>query len=140
MKYLIDTCVISEFTKKSPNQDVIAWLKYANEEGLYLSVLTMGELQRGITKLPESKRKENLIRWLDDLRIRFRGRIIEIDEDIVVTWGKTTGDLEKTGIVLPAIDGLIAATAKTHNMAIITRNVSDFEKSGVDIVNPWHSE
>jgi toxin FitB len=138
MKYLLDTCVISELVSKKPNANVVEFVDTLDNDDIYLSVITIGEIIKGIEKLPKSKRKQDLHTWLkEDLLSRFSGKIIPIDNDVVSEWGRLTARLELTGAPMPAIDSLIAATALTYAFALITRNVGDFDGSNVEIVNPW---
>jgi tRNA(fMet)-specific endonuclease VapC len=139
MKYLLDTNVISELVAKQPDQRVLQWIDSLDPNSVYLSVITIGELRKGIEKLPDSKRKAVLDEWLnDDLLIRFRGRILVLDVDAMLTWGELMGRLERTGKPPPAIDSLIAALALHHNCNLVTRNEDDFIGTGVAIVNPWN--
>ena len=138
MRYLLDTCVISELVARQPNPRVVAWVDAVEESRLYLSVVTIGEIRRGIAKLPDSPRKERLNRWLEeDLLLRFSGRIVPIDVGVMLTWGELVARLERTGRVLPAMDSLVAAIALHGEFTLVTRNVRDFEGTGVQIVNPW---
>lgn len=139
MKYLLDTCVISELVKNKPERKVVRWVEDCDEELLYLSVLTIGEIQKGIAKLKDKNRKNNIQRWLDsDLRERFTERILPIDEDTVLTWGVVQGESELIGLQIPTIDGLVGATAITHNLTVVTRNEKDIALSGARILNPWN--
>ncbi len=138
MRYLLDTCVISELIARQPNPRVVAWVDAVDEARLYLSVITIGEIRRGIAKLPSSPRKERLNCWLEeDLLLRFAGRIVPIDVGVMLTWGDLVARLERTGRVLPAMDSLVAAIALHGEFTLVTRNVRDFEGTGVQIVNPW---
>ncbi|MFZ0450357.1 MAG: type II toxin-antitoxin system VapC family toxin [Desulfatiglandaceae bacterium] len=138
MNFLIDTCVISEIIKAKPSKRVVEWVGKQNEEFLYLSVLTLGEIHKGIEKLDDIDRKKNLHLWVEcDLRERFRDRILPIDSQVAMIWGQIQGKAEKTGQGMPAIDGLIAATGLAHDLVVVTRNVSDMEISGVALLNPW---
>ena len=138
MKYLIDTCLISELTKSEPNKKVVDWVLNENETNFYVSVLTFGELYKGIEKLPESKKKEELRIWIENkLKNRFQNRIIGIDINISTIWGKIQCIAEKKGRPMPAIDSLIAATGIVHDLIVVTRNISDMEQSGVKLFNPW---
>lgn len=138
MNYLLDTCVISEMVKSEPNKNVIDWVSSQDENHLFLSVITLGEIQKGISKLNESKKKKTLRIWLQsDLLERFSGRIIPIDDQIAMNWGVVQASAEREGFIIPSIDGLIAATAITRNMTVVTRNVPDMEPSGVLLLNPW---
>jgi len=138
MTYLLDTCVISEFTRRQPNERVVRWLSEADEDTLYLSVLSIGEIQHGIERLEDSPRKEDLRHWLEnDLILRFDKRILPLDVPTLLVWGELIGKLEREGRKLPAFDGLIAATALAHDLAIVTRNTVDFEPAGVRVFNPW---
>lgn len=138
MRYLIDTCVISELVKSAPHPDVLHWLEGRDEETLYLSVLVLGELQKGISKLSGSQRKDKLSQWVsEDLVHRFSGRTIDIDTDVTLRWGKIQGESEKHGERLPVIDSLIAATAAVHNLVVVTRNTKDIERCGVVVFDPW---
>ncbi|MDD2922855.1 MAG: type II toxin-antitoxin system VapC family toxin [Anaerolineales bacterium] len=138
MKYLLDTCVISELVTKHPNPQVVDFVDALDSDDVYLSVITIGEIVKGVEKLPKSKRKQELHSWLkEDLLVRFDGRIIPLDTEVLMQWGVLVGRLESTGVTLPAIDSLIAATTLTHKLTLVTRNVDDFSGTGIEIVNPW---
>ncbi len=138
MSYLIDTCCISELTKDQPDPNVNKWFSSHDEIEMYLSVITFGELIKGIEKLTTSGKKATLVNWVNnDLKHRFRNRVIQIDMAIVKKWGEAQADCERKGTPLPAIDGLIAATALVYDLSVVTRNVKDMKSSGVDIINPW---
>ena len=138
MKYLLDTCLISELVKKAPNSSVVSWLDEQDEQSLFLSILTIGELQKGISKLPSSARKDALQVWVEhDLSLRFTGRIVDIDLETVLIWGRLQGELEQNGMIPPVMDSLIAATAKAHGLVVVTRNVKDIERCQVRVCNPW---
>ncbi len=138
MKYLLDTCVISELVKTKPNKKVVSWITKHDEVNFYLSSLTFGELYKGISKLPVSKRRKKLSQWIEhDLKERFTGKIFDIDLLVAKTWGEVQGASEATGNPMPAIDGLIAATALTHDLTVVTRNVTDMQQSGAVLLNPW---
>jgi predicted nucleic acid-binding protein len=138
MNYLLDTCVVSELIKAQSDKNAIDWIEAIEEEHLFLSVLTLGEIEKGIAKLPLSLRKSNLKTWLEqDLILRFKNRILNITPEIARYWGDLQGELEKQGKPMPIIDGLIATTALVHNLILVTRNVNDVERSGVSILNVW---
>jgi toxin FitB len=138
MRWLLDTCVISELVAGKPNKRVVEWVDTIESEQVYLTVITVGEIRKGIEKLPDSKKKRRLHTWLaEDLLLRFRGRIVPIDVDIVLTWGGLTGKLEKEGKKMGAIDALIAATALSGEFVLVTRNSKDFMNTGIEIFNPW---
>ncbi len=138
MKYLLDTCVISEVIKPQPNKHVISWLQKQNEDSLYLSVLTVGELEKGIEKAPNSARRKSLQLWVaEDLKKRFEGRIIPIDLAVAVKWGMIQGAAELSGKPMPAIDGLIAVSGLVHDCIVATRNISDMAQSSAELFNPW---
>ena len=139
MNYLLDTCVISELVKTMPDLRVEKWIRSQDEENLFLSVITIGEIQKGISKLPKDRRKKpKLQNWLtNELRERFRDRILEITLETALVWGQILGTCEKNGVTLPAIDSLIASQGIFHKMTIVTRNISDMEPSGVSLFNPW---
>jgi tRNA(fMet)-specific endonuclease VapC len=135
---LLDTCVISELVAKQPDEKVIEWIDNIEQESVYLSVITIGEIRKGIEKLPESKRKMTLQKWLnDELLIRFRGKILAIDINAMLVWGELTGRLEVEGKKMPAMDSLIAAISIHNNCSLVTRNQDDFKYAGLTIVNPW---
>ncbi len=138
MRYLLDTCVISELVSKKPETAVIDWIDGIDDEYFYLSVITIGEIKKGIEKLPDSERKELLASWLEeDLLSRFQGRILSFETAVMLTWGSLTAKLEQEGKKLAAIDSLIAAIALTNNLTLVTRNIADFQNTGVSLLNPW---
>jgi len=138
VRYLLDTCLISELVKREPNPAVVSWLEEQNEQTLFLSVLNLGELQKGVSKLTDGAKKDELQSWVTlDLVERFAGRILEIDLDTAICWGKLQGEAEQAGEKLPVMDALIAATALAHGLVVVTRNEKDMERCGVSVCNPW---
>lgn len=138
MKFLLDTCLISELVRKSPNAAVLKWLDARDEQSLFLSVLTLGELQKGISRLSTGPRKDDLQAWIEhDLIERFAGRILDLDLKMALIWGKLLGEAELKGGKLPVMDSLIAATAIAHGLVVVTRNVKDIERCRAKVFNPW---
>ena len=135
MSYLIDTNIISELRRKDANPGVISWFAERPATTLYLSVLTLGEIRKGIEALPSGKRKLALRDWLEvDLPAFFTGRILRVDEVVVDRWGRLLARIKRTA---PAIDSLIAATALQHGLTLVTRNTADFKFPELDVINPW---
>lgn len=140
MRFLLDTCVISELATKRPNPAVVDWIDSVDPDSIYLSILTIGEVQKGIEKQREPRRKEALESWLhDELLVRFRDRLAMLDLGVLLEWGTLTGRLESQGKPMPAVDSLIAATALHGRFVLVTRNEDDFLRSGVQLLNPWNS-
>ena len=136
--FLLDTNIISELVKPKPEANVTEWVQNIDESLLYLSVLTLGEIRRGIAALPQSRRRATLEAWLDkDLRARFEGRILVIDQEVADRWGSLTSAARNSRIVLPVIDGLLAATALEHNLTLVTRDTGQIPSMGVAVFNPW---
>lgn len=135
MSYLIDTNVLSELKKRTPDARVVRWLSERPATTLYLSVLTLGELRKGIEALPEGDRKRNLLDWLEtELPAFFAGRVLPVDARVSDRWGHL---LARAGRPLPAIDSLLAATALAHGLTLITRNLRDFEHPELSTLDPW---
>jgi Predicted nucleic acid-binding protein, contains PIN domain len=138
VSFLLDTCVVSELVKAEPNESVLTWLLDADEDSLFLSVLTLGELEKGIARARDVSRKAKLINWVRrDLAQRFRGRVLPIDIEIAERWGALVGESERRGIPLPVVDSLLAATSLHHDLTIVIRNMADMERCGARCVNPW---
>lgn len=137
MSYLLDTCVLSEYKKPTPAASVIAWLDSQPDEMLFLSVLTIGELEKGIHRMPKSKRKADLAAFLESLLNRFDRRILALDTPTMRAWGRLIAALEEKGTPMPLLDSQIAATAIHHHLTLVTRNVSDFANTAIRIHNPW---
>jgi len=141
MKALLDTCVISELVTKQPNPKVVEFVDSLDPEDVYLSAITIGEIVKGIETLPASRRRVAMRAWLkDDLLVRFDGQIVSLDKDVLMEWGVLTARLESAEASfkpMPAIDSLIAASVRVHQMTLVTRNVIDFESADVEIINPW---
>ena len=136
--FLLDTNVISELVKPRPEQKVINWIQATDESLLFLSVLTIGEIRKGITSLPSGNKRALLESWLgNDLLMRFAGRILSIDFGIAERWGLLSAQAKASGVLLPVIDGLLAATALHHNLTFATRNTNDVKLAGLSVFNPW---
>ncbi len=135
MSYLLDTNIISEIIRKKPDANVIHYLHAIPSEELYLSVLTLGELRKGVEKLNDGQKRNKLRLWLEqDLFASFADRILPINHEIADRWGYIAAMLPRS---LPAVDVLLSATALTHNLKLVTRNVKDFEIPGLEVVNPF---
>jgi predicted nucleic acid-binding protein len=138
--YLLDTVLVSETVKRAPDPNVAAWVEAHDESTFFVSVATLGEIQRGISKLHDSKRKEALLSWLArDVPQRFEGRILPVDTAVALTWGLLQGEAQRGGNGLPIVDCLIAATASVHNLTVVTRNARDMQRCGVPVLNPWQA-
>lgn len=138
MKHLLDTNVISELVAKQPSRQVVRWIDALDPHSVYLSVITVGELRKGVEKLPASSRRTLLQAWItDDLLVRFAGRVLALDIAVMLTWGELTGRLERAGRPLPALDSLLAALTLHHACILVTRNEDDFRGTGVQVSNPW---
>jgi tRNA(fMet)-specific endonuclease VapC len=138
MNCLLDTNVISELISKQSNKKVVEWLDRLDQDAIYLSVMTIGEIRKGIEKLPDSKRKGKVKGWLEtDLLLRFQRRILEITIEVMLVWVALTRRLENERRPITAIDSLIAAIALQGNYCLVTRNEFDFQHTGVMIINPW---
>lgn len=135
MKFLLDTNIISELRKKRPDASVLTWFDSVSGSDLYLSVLVLGEIRQGIERLKsrEPKRVASYEKWLDELRHEFADRVLPISDAVALEWGRMVG--RSPGI--PAIDGLLAATAKNHGLTLVTRNVVDVARTGVALLNPF---
>ena len=138
MSYLVDTNVLSELAKAKPDLQVVAWLR-EHEADLYLSTITIGEIRRGIESLPSGKRKTALQSWFTGLCKRMDGRILSFNTSTAHVWGQLVASWDKKGKSVPSLDSQLAATAHRHNLTMVTRNVSDFENTGVRLFNPFKS-
>ena len=137
MSYLLDTNVISETVRRQQNKLVIEWLKQIPAEALFVSVLTLGEIRKGVEGLADKKRKEKLRLWLEhDLPIWFEGRVLPIDLSVAERWGRLLAEI---GRPVPTIDSLLAATALHYELRLVTRNAKDFDYPGLEVINPWQS-
>ena len=138
MSYLLDTCVLSEFTRKRPEPRVLDWLRSQPEDALFLSVVVLGELAKEIAQLDESPKKRRLRAWLyTDLCARFRGRVLSVTEAVALEWGSMSGRAARAGVQIGVADGLIGATACAHSLVVVTRNVADISATGAPVLNPW---
>jgi predicted nucleic acid-binding protein len=139
VSYLLDTCVLSEYTKKNPNSQVIDWLDGQEEAGLLISILSIAEIRKGIIRITDSQpnRANKLRIWVEKLQTRFIDRILPLDEEILNSWAVICGKSEAKGVKLPIMDSLIAVTAYEYQLTIVTRNVTDFNFSTVKVFSPW---
>ena len=136
--FLLDTNCVSELVRVQPEPRVVEWFDAADETLLYLSVLTLGEIRKGLAVLPQGKRRTLLESWLEiELQTRFAGRILVIDEAVADRWGLLAAQARRRGTPLGIVDGLLAATAVHHNLTVVSRNASDFTIAQVAVVNPW---
>lgn len=137
MKVIVDTCVLSEVRHPGGNPLVKDMLASTPEEDLFLSVITIGEVTKGVALLDAGRKRNELLKWIDGLKVTYRDRILPLDLDTSIIWGTMTARLQQEGISIPAIDGLLAATALKHNMHVLTRNTRHFEATGALIIDPW---
>ncbi len=139
MKYILDTNIISEFISRTPNQKVIDYILTLNENDIYLSVITIGEIKAGVEKLADGQKKDKLLYWLEhDLLVRFENRIIDIDTEIMLQWAIVNTKLKQLGKPLPIMDSLIGATSQVKDMVLLTRNEKDFKNLDIRMVNPFN--
>jgi toxin FitB len=138
VNYLIDTCVISELVKDSPDANVLEYINNLIDSDVMISVITIGELKNGISNLAKGKRRSKLEKWLnEEMLVRFDGRILNIDTDIMLVWGELVSTLSSVGRPMPIMDSLLAAQCKRYELKLITRNTKDFDNTGIKLINPW---
>jgi predicted nucleic acid-binding protein len=137
MSFILDTCVVLELTRQKPDVNVFDWFKRCDEDLIYISCLTMGELRYGIDILPEGKKKNDLVMWFNNFDESYKEFILPVTGSISKRWGKERAKYKKMGFQLPVIDGLIGCTAIEYNYTLVTRNVVDYEKMDIQLLNPW---
>lgn len=137
MSYLLDTCVISELTREDPHPSVMNWFDNTDEDQVFISSITIGELTFGINILDDGKKKNDLVKWFNDVRISFQDSTIPVSDSISIRWGRERAVCRKKGIQVPVVDGLIGCTAIEHNMVLVTRNTNDYRMMSVQLYNPW---
>lgn len=137
MRALLDTCVLSELRSAHPNPGVSQAIDEFASDNLYLSVVSAGEIAKGIALLKDGRRKHELTSWLRTLEFNYSDRLLPVDLDTALIWGELTASAKKRGRVIPAADGLIAATALRHGLHVMTRNTGVFNATGVLLLNPW---
>lgn len=138
MSFLLDTNVLSEIRRPQPDQQVLTWLDQVDEDRTYLSVITIAEIGRGVALMDEGRRRNELAQWLElDLPARFGDRILPVDTQIALIWGKLLASTRKEGIGLSVMDGWIAATAIALQLVLVTRNTRDFENLPLILLDPW---
>lgn len=140
MRYLLDTCVLSEVVKSAPDVNVIQWFQARKPHELCISAMTWGELRRGVARLPESKRRSELTLWLEQLEAGFEDRILAFDQKTSEVWAQMIVQAEAQGKSMAAFDSVIAATARACDCKLVTRNVRDFAHAGIDVLNPWQDQ
>ncbi len=137
MSWLLDTCVLSEVDKLRPEPRVIQWLDAQPESSLFISALTIGEMQKGLKLLANREKQNRIERAIVSLLIRFAGRILSFDINVARQWGDIQATAKQNGFVLPAVDAFLAATALTHHLTFVTRNTDDLKYIRVPVLNPW---
>lgn len=140
MSYLWDTCVLSELGKPNRDPDVARYLSRIPTQETYISAITVGEIEFGITRLPLGKRRAELEAVMNAIIAELSSRILPVTADVARVWGELTAGGRNRGYTIEVADGLIAATAIHHGLRVVTRNVKDFEPTGVRIINPWAGE
>jgi predicted nucleic acid-binding protein len=141
MRFLLDTNVLSETAKPRPDRPYARWARAQHPGDIVVSAMTFGEVQSGIELLPHGQRRDALENWLRTLiQQDFRGRILRVNTDIALAWGRLVAAGQQRGRVLPPIDGILLATALVYDLVLVTRNERDFADRGVAIVNPWSSD
>ena len=137
MSFLLDTNAVSEWVKPRPNPGLIAWMEAADEDRIFISVVSLAELRYGVERMPTGRRRSRLEQWLrNELPLRFESRILPVDTEVAEAWGKIVSRSEAAGRPIGAMDAFLAATAEIHQMTLLTRNVSDFRLLKA-VLNPW---
>jgi hypothetical protein len=138
LSFLLDTNVVSEWVKPRPDSGLIEWLANVDEDRVYLSVVSLAELRHGVERLVDGRRRKRLDTWLcDELPLRFEGRVLSVDPAVADAWGRVVAERDAVGRPIGAMDALIAATARTFGLTLVTRNLSDFEGSVRAVISPW---
>jgi len=138
VNFLLDTNLVSEWTKPHPNPGIVRWLAEADEDRVFISVVTIAELRHGVERLAAGRRRKSLNEWVEgDLPLRFDKRILPIDTATADAWGRIVAHREALGRPISAMDAFIAATAQVHKLTLATRNQADFESAVAAMVNPW---
>ena len=138
MNYLLDTNVVSEQLKLRPDENVVRWIDTVEEESLFLSVITFAEIRKGIEEIDPGRRRDALSTWLyNELPLRFERRILDVDPAVALAWGKIMARSDALGVNLRAMDAFFAATAETYELTLVTRNIRDFARLNIALVNPW---
>jgi predicted nucleic acid-binding protein len=137
VKYLLDTCLLSELVKPVPHAAVLEWMAAQQAENLFVSAMTLGELERGVMKLPPSRRRHELTTWMTQVALDFEDRVLPFDHETAHVWADMCARTEAKGRPLAAFDSIIAATAIQKGLTVVTRNERDFEPAGVPLMNPW---
>ena len=137
MKYLLDTCILSETVRPRPDERVLRWFQTTDRTLMYTPAVVIGEIRKGIVRMPKGSRRNLLEGWLERYRVNYVQRIVPFDADVAHSWGTLVGQLQSKGVTLPIIDSQIAATALHHDMTLVTRNVKDMEPTGVRLFNPF---
>jgi len=137
VKFLLDTCVLSELVKSQPDAQVLRWFEASKAYQLWISTMTLAELQRGVNRLPESKRQLELALWLKNLEMGFEDRVLAFDSKAAKVWAEMTSQAQAHGKPMAAFDSIIAATARANGCTLVTRNVKDFSSAGLELLNPW---
>ena len=138
MSYLVDTNVFCESVKREPNQVVVDWLR-THERDLYISTITIGEMRRGIERLPRGKRRNNLQKWLMELCDRMKGRALSFNVSVAHVWGQLKAKWDSQGVAIPCLDSQLAATAHRYGLTFVTRDESHFRRAGIRIENPFRA-
>jgi predicted nucleic acid-binding protein len=138
VKFLLDTNVVSEWVRPQPDRNVISWLAEVDEDRVFISAISFAEIRRGVEMLLAGRRRERLATWLaEELPVRFEERILDIDPRVAETWGVVMARGQKIGLTLGSMDAFVAATAEAHGLTLATRNVTDFQRLGISLLDPW---
>jgi predicted nucleic acid-binding protein len=140
MRYLLDTCVLSEMIKSAPDANLIQWFLARKSHELFISSMTWGELQRGVARLLQSTRRSELTLWLEQLKAGFEDRVLPFDQKASEVWAHLTVMAEAQGKSMAALDLIIAATARACDCKLVTRNFRDFSHADIDVINPWQDQ
>jgi len=134
---MLDTCVLSEMVKPQPNPGLVAWLRGQKADTLFICSISLGELRKGIDRMPVGKKRHDLTLWLMGLTRGYEGRFLDFDSESALAWGALSANLESAGTPMPVIDAMLAACAMRHGCTLVTRNERDYQRAGAPILNPW---